>query len=244
MLIVPTVVGLVLRIREDQLPRWGVPLTLTWFAGYFAFNAASLWLKAAASRRGRYRRPLIVYAAITAALGVLTLALGGWRQWGWAPVFAPLVAIAGIETSRRRDRSLASGLSTMLAAGLMGAVLRWNQPWHLWTHPDGHDLTTLALVFGYFLGTLLYVKTMIRERASRGYWVTSIVYHAVLTVLAAIAWRAGTATWLWTPLLALTVARAVVLPWLGRRGTRLTPLQIGLAEAVFTTAVLLLGVLA
>ena len=45
-------------------------LAAFWFAGYFAFNATSLWLKS--GRKVRYLRPVQVYAALAAALGLAT----------------------------------------------------------------------------------------------------------------------------------------------------------------------------
>jgi hypothetical protein len=50
-----------------------LPLAAFWFAGYFAFFATSLWLKA--RRRPRYWPAVRAYGAIAGALGVVILAL-------------------------------------------------------------------------------------------------------------------------------------------------------------------------
>jgi hypothetical protein len=41
----------------------------------------------------------------------------------------------------------------------------------------------------YYLGTLLYVKTMIRERGSQAYVVASVAFHALAAgTLASVSW--------------------------------------------------------
>ena len=95
-----------------------------------------------------------------------------------------------------------------------------------------HADRTLA-VLAYFTGSLLYVKTMIRNRGDRAYRWTSVGYHAVAAAVgaavgAAVAW----------PLGVLGGALLVRAAWLPR--TSLTPKQVGLLE-VIPVAGLLVG---
>ncbi|HEX6870739.1 MAG TPA: hypothetical protein VF163_06550, partial [Micromonosporaceae bacterium] len=95
----------------------------------------------------------------------------------------------------------------------------------------GPLLGAFAACTGYFLGTTLYVKTMIRERDNPRYRYWSIAYHAGLLVLA---------LWLnlaYAMLAAWLLVRAALLP-----GRRLAPKHVGLVEIL--NCVLLLGVVA
>lgn len=222
MLASPLVVGV-----AASSPRWvHVPLTLVWFVGYFAFFAAGLWLKS--GRRERYVAPVRVYGLATLPLGGLVLLLRP-DLVVWVPVYAPLLLAGLLLAARRQDRTLASGLVTILAACLLTVV----------AHDAGGGTdqvrvwTLTAVLAAYFVGTLFYVKTMIRERDSRAHYRLSVGYH--LVVAAAMAWVSG---WLGA-LFALLAVRAAVLP-----GRRLTPKQVGVGEIVANLAVVVLALLA
>jgi hypothetical protein len=90
-------------------------------------------------------------------------------------------------------------------------------------------LTGVAAAVGaYLAGTVLYVKTMIRERKSAAHRWASVAYHlAALAVAMVAGW--GLAA---VGVFALLLLRAALLP-----GRRLTPLQIGLVEVAGTLLV-------
>lgn len=114
----------------------------------------------------------------------------------------------------------------MRAVTSVGSLGDWlAQPWQ--ARPT---LSTFAL-WGYFLGTLFYVKTMIREKGEASYLRFGLGFH-VLTLLAAL-WGSLSAGL--SPLLpaffALTTLRAALMPRLEHwRGQRTTPKQVGLTE--------------
>lgn len=200
-----------------------VPLTLLWFLGYFAFFAAGLWLKA--HRRTRYRPPVIVYSSACVPFAALVLLWApGLAVWSLA--FTPLLLIGLVLAAERRDRGLFSGLATTVAASLMTAVAYdagggtdWPRAWLL-----------TATMAAYYVGTLLYVKTMIRERGSREYVVASVSFHTLATLaLLPASW------WLGVVFAALTL-RAALAP---RR--RLTPKQVGLGELVLNVVVVVVA---
>ncbi len=215
MLASPFVVGVV-----AASPRWvHVPLVTLWFVGYFAFFATGLWLKS--GRRARYLPPVRAYGLATLPFGLLVLLVRPDLVL-WAPLFAPLLLAGLWFAARRQDRSLASGLATIVAACLMTPVA--------YDAGDGSDWarawTLTAVLAAYFAGTLFYVKTMIRERDSRAHYWLSVGYHVVVAVAMAFMswWLAG--------LFALLAVRAAALP-----GRGVTPKQVGVGEILANVAV-------
>ena len=236
-LVVPVLVGMVERARAGGLPGWTWPLVVCWLVGYFAFFAAGLWLKSPARRRGAYVRPLLTYGAISAGCGLVALVWRGGSLAWWLPVFAPIVAATSWLTAHRRDRDLLSGVLTVTASALMLPVLRWTSPDAALAHLVGWDGLDTVLIWAYFVGTVLYVKTMIRERGHRSWWLASIGWHAAWLV-AGVAVAAVTARPWWAVTLALALGRAVVVPWLATaRGRRISPGQIGVAEIALVALV-------
>lgn len=208
-------------------PSWvHLPLAALWFLGYFAFFATGLWLKS--GRKDRYRPPVLVYSAACLPLAVLVVALQPSLA-RWAPAFAPLLGVGLVLAARRRDRSLVSGLATTLAASLMTAVAYdagggedWHRAWVL-----------TAIVATYYVGVLLYVKSLIRERRNPRYAAASVTYHvAAAAGLTYLCVAMG-------PVFVLLSGRAALAPRL-----RVTPKQIGLAELGFNVLVVAVALLA
>lgn len=200
-----------------------VALLATWWAGYFLFYASTVWLRSRMKRR--YLEPVVVYSAATAMAGIATW----WSApylWRWVPVFLPLIIFAGWAAWKRKDRSLSSGLDTVVAACLMLPVT-----WDVATAGEAGFAATrtvwiqTALLFGYFAGTVFYVKTNIRERRSDRYLAASIAWHTVWLVVAIVLsnpWHA--AVW------ALLLIRAIAVPLVGRRMHPVSVTAIGVAE--------------
>ncbi|SDL63211.1 YwiC-like family protein [Tessaracoccus oleiagri] len=232
MLVVPFLLGLVGAARASALG-WGhLTLFVFWMLGYFTFNAASGWLKAAPRQRPKYVRPLLVYACASALAGLATLLLVGLRPLPWAFAFLPLMVPALWLASRRRERATIGGLLTIAAASLMVPVARYLHPSAV---DDRPEVTAAAvLVFAYFFGTVLFVKTNLRERGSRTYLVASIGYHVGAALLAAALAAAGVAGWWWVAVLGAALLRAVVVPPL-----RWKPLPLGMIEIALSAAIVL-----
>lgn len=205
-----------------------LPLAAFWFAGYFAFFATSLWLKA--HRRAKWFPPVRAYGLLTAALGVVVLVLDPGLV-RWAPLFVVPLGIGLYAAAHRNDRALLSGLATTAGSALMTVVAYDAGP--------GSDLPrawALALVqLLYFAGTVFYVKTVIRERDNPAYRWLSSGYHvfallAVATVFGVL--QDDVTAWPLLLVFALLLARAVVVP-----PFRPTPKQAGIGEVVATVAV-------
>jgi hypothetical protein len=235
MLVLPFVAGLLL-----AEPRWThLPLFALWVVGYLAFYALGRWLRS--RRRRRDLPPVLFYAAACLPLGLAVLFLDpGLLRW--VPLFVPLLTLSVWLTVQRRERSLLNDASVVVAACLMTPVA--------FDAGQGTDWQAAWVVFGvllaYFLGTVLYVKTMIRERGRRGYVVASVGYHLAGTVLAAGMVVTGSVSpWLPAVWLALT-ARALAGLLVNARRTRpLRPAVIGVGEIVASlvvTAVAVVGV--
>ncbi|QLQ15057.1 MAG: YwiC-like family protein [Micropruina sp.] len=243
MLLGPYLAGVILRLRDADWQPYVIPLLACWLLGYFAFHAASLWLKAAPARRGRYRPALITYAAFSGTAGLLTLLLAGPGLAGWALPFVPLLVPALWLAWRRNERAVTGGGLTVAAASLMALVARFASPSEFlaaWPGSAAQRAVALALVlFGYFFGTVLYVKTMIRERGRPEWLAASLGWHGALTLAALVwAWPAGgPGAWFWTGFFALTLVRSWTIPRLAR--TRpITPKTVGLIEVAFSVLAL------
>ena len=196
-----------------------LPLAAAWFAGYFAFFAASLWLKS--GRKARYWPPVRGYAVLAAGLGGLTVLVSP-TVLRWVPAFAALLGVGLWAAARRRERDTLAGLATVLMASLMTLVA--------YEVGGGSDLRRAVLLalgqFLYFAGTVLYVKSVIRERGNTSFLVLSVAAHAGATlVVLAFSW------WLAVVFVLLTL-RAAVVPRLNLR-----PGQIGAGEMVSVLAV-------
>ncbi len=228
-------------------------LGLFWFAGYFAFHATSLWLKA--GRRARYLRPVQVYGGGAAVLGLLVLSVRPGLVW-LAPMFALPLGVGLYAAAHRRERDLLAGLTTVVASALMtvvayvaggpGSPSGWlvgpSAVWaelHRWATPDERYPWLLALgQFLYFGGTVCYVKSVIRQRGVPRYLRVSVGWHAVALAIvagwAAAGWAHGPAAVGLVAVFGVLLVRAWLVP-----RHHLTPKQIGIAEIVVTVAVAL-----
>lgn len=239
MLIVPFAVGAL-----DGGPTWRhLLLLLAWLTGYFAFFAAGLWLRSRGKRR--YWPPVRSYGVLTVVLGLVVIAVEP-DLLRWAVVFIPLLAISLWCSWRRADRTLLNDGVTVLAACLMTVVAagfgeRIGAPgtsgsaglaW-LPGADQGRTWLLAGLLLAYFAGTVLYVKTMIRDRGDVGRYRLSVTYHVTACLPAALASP---------PFGVLFVALALRAAIVPKRWPGVTPARIGIGEIVasLTLATMLL----
>lgn len=242
MLVVPYAVGLELAAQVRALTWADASLGMTWFVGYLAFNALTLTLKSAPKRRAAYRFALWTYASISAAFGLTTLSLMGPSLLWWTPLYAVLLGGATMQAYRRKDRSMASGVLTVLAACGLTLVLRFGNPAAVWTDFSPatiHAIAVTAATTGYFIGTIYHVKTLIRERNDPESARRSAAYHVFLACFVSGAAVAGWLNWGWALWSLALLVRAIAIPH--SAATRsLRPMQIGLIEIFFSATVLVL----
>ena len=230
MLFIPPLMGLILQ------PSWAaLPLLITWWAGYFTYFAITIWVKS--RLRTKHLPPVLTYGAITALAGIAAL-ITQWQLIAWLPIFAPIIAVAVYETIKRRERSLVSGWSTVLAAAMMlptvasistsgtpaavSADLWWATAW-------------FALYFG---GSIYYVKTLIRDFGNHARFIQSVGFHAAVFIGAIALAVAQPHTWPVAVVGALLAARSYAVPRIAqRRGKRIPPKYVGMVDGVVTVFV-------
>lgn len=205
--------------------RWlHLPLLLAWLAGYlFSYY---LLLAAKTRRPGRVRAQLWVYGPPTVLLGTLVVAVQPQVLW-YAPAYALLLAVNLAYAARRDERALLNDLASVAQSCVLVFVVAT-----IAGTPPGAVLPVFVVLVAYFTGTVLHVKTMIRERGNPRYRRASIAYHAFAAV---------GMVWVSVPVavvFALLLVRAWVLP-----GRRVTPLRLGVLEIVASVLVLLAVVL-
>ena len=219
MLAVPYLAGLITAgFRWPHLPLLGA-----WLAGYllsyYVFQAVK------SRRPRRYRDQMLGYGGVAAPL-LLILVIACPPVLWYAPAYAALFAVNAWYAWRRQERALLNDLASVAQSCLMVFVVAT-----VAGTPPSAVTAAFTLCAAYFLGTVLYVKTMIRERGNRAYLRWSIGYHAVACAVAAYLspWAGA--------LFAAFLLRAALLP-----GRGLSPKQVGVTEIV--GSVLLLGCVA
>ena len=228
MLAVPPLVGLAVGGWS-----WADLLIIpAWWCAYLTYWAWTQWLRTrSARRRALLVPPLALYTMATAGLGLMGLAAAPFLL-RWAVVFLPLAAVAAHQVWRGKDRSLVSGVITTVAASLMTAVV-----YDIGTHGRGGWLglgaaasslrgasldgsltgwswawLVTAFITMYFVGTVPYVKSMIRGRGKLSLLVGSVGFHAVVTVAAGICAVLGVVPWLHVAAWVALTVRATWLP--------------------------------
>ncbi|MEZ5089581.1 MAG: YwiC-like family protein [Micropruina sp.] len=213
MMAVPLIVGLAMRPQPALHPYLQAGCFVV---GYFAFHAASQWLKSTPRRRARYQAALATYLSGSAILGLGALASGGTAMLGWVPVFVALILptlwLARQRRERAGDRRRADhgrrlpddpGRRVRLPVQIIA------------TWPDARSQVLIAgALFGYFFGTVLHVKSLIRERGNSRVEAASLSWHLAWTI-AALPLRGWTSGWAWFALFAMATGRTVLLPRFG-----------------------------
>src|SRR5690606_26343166 len=101
-----------------------------------------------------------------------------------------------------------------------------------------------AVCFAYFFGTVLYVKTMIRERGQVSWVVASVAWHA-LAAAACLLIPEPFGRWWLVGFFVIMTLRALALPYWGRmRGRNVSPKALGFGEIAATAAFVLVFVFA
>lgn len=229
MLVLPLAVG---ALRAG--PRWAhLWLFAAGLIGYLAFFATGLYLRS--GLKPRYRPPVLAFATAAVVGG------GGLLAWQpellrWGVVYLPLLVASLWFSARRAERAIVNDLITIAAASLIAVVAFWMHDDGAWLPGSGSGAawTVAGVVFGYLVGTALYVKTMIRERGEAAWYAASVAYHvAIAVVISLLLTPAG-------PVFAALAIRAAAVP---RLFPRARPVAIGLCElaASVVLAVVLLA---
>jgi hypothetical protein len=196
-----------------------LPLLGAWLSGYLLSYYV---MQAVKTRRPqRFQAQLVAYGTPTLLLGGLTLLLRPQLLW-FAPIYALLLAVNATYAWRRQERAVVNDLASVAQSSAMLLVAA-----AVADVPPTAVLPAFLAVLAYFTGTVLYVKTMIRERHSVPYRRVSVVYH--LAVFALACW--------WHPLLGAFFGLALLRAWL-LPGRGLRPKHVGILEIILSALLL------
>ncbi|MCI5825487.1 MAG: YwiC-like family protein [Arcanobacterium sp.] len=115
-------------------------LLALWLAGYSLFFAGTQWLTA--RQAARLRPPVLLWAGITAVLGLINLWFCG-ALIIWIVLFVPLIAVAVWAAQRRRARTLSARSAEVIAAGLM-CLVAWDAGVRIYG-PFGAEISDLGI---------------------------------------------------------------------------------------------------
>lgn len=240
-------------------------VTVAWVVGYLTFFAGGLWLTGRRSGNARVtgeaRRPTLLYGSVTLVAVVVSVLLQPHLLW-WAVVFVPLTAIALSEVNRGTPRSLIAGAAETVASAFIIPALATVGIGSAEPVSSGITLTrslfstdvisavpaaawvSAAWLGLYQVGTVLYVKTMIRKKGDPAWLNGSIVYHAVALVvvlgtvtvdlLGLLPWILAVIVFAWCLWRSWAVPRDAAS---GASGTTWTPKKVGTVEIPVTVAV-------
>ncbi|WP_433386096.1 YwiC-like family protein [Micromonospora sp. KLBMP9576] len=219
MLLVPwSAAVLVTGFRWTHLPLLGV-----WIAGYLLSYYV---LQAIKTRRlSRFKPQLLLYGPTTAALGLLVVVIRP-ALLVYAPAYALLLALNVLYARRRQDRALLNDLASVVQSCLMVFVAATIAGVSV-----SHVTSAFTAVLLYFAGTVLYVKTMIRERGKAPYQWASVIYHVLALGIAAFLSIPTGAVFV------LLLIRSALLP-----RYRMAPKHVGIIEIVASILVLITAV--
>lgn len=219
MLITPVVVGALLGgVRRPHLL-----LLLSWLAAYCANFFLMLALKT--RKWDRYRKQLLTYGGCT-VVGGAPLTVVEPQLLRLAFVAIPALAVNLYFVQTRNERAWLNDVTGILLAGAVGfAAFRLG-----YRGSDAEIIDAawrgIAIVCLYFVGTVFYVKTIIRERGDRRWFAMSVLFHVGFALLLIVS-----QFWLLSAIAATALVRALVVPSLGW-----TPKRVGLVEIAFTVA--------
>ncbi|WP_157259696.1 YwiC-like family protein [Paenibacillus sp. OSY-SE] len=213
MLIVPFVVGM-FASRPNMTHVW---LFVAWLAVYCGSFACMQWIKT--RRITVYLGPMLVYGVTFVVSAVVVVALRP-DIWWMGAVMLPLFVVNLMFAKQKNERHLVNDFVAVLQFCWMliisfeiGGGTDWSLAWRLF-----------AACVLYFVGTVFYVKTMIREKGNPVYYALSIIVHLIAASIVGLLFPA----WIAVPF-ALLFIRAV---WMPKQAV--TVKQVGISEIGFS----------
>lgn len=243
-------------------------LASAWLAAFLFFNAVERWAKTPQNRRSRVLPAVGVWATVSLGLGVPLLVIEP-VLFVWFPFFAPLVVVTFVEIFRRHERALLTRVATVLASSLMlpvaWSVSRSYSSGHtnakpaegplcdVWLSLTGitapvstgwaHTWIIGAVLSAYFLGTIPFVRSLIRGRHDLRWVWASVLWYSLSGVALAFGVSSGELHWLLLPTWGALTLRALWMPVWQAHHRPIRPAVIGVTEIVwcFLVAVLLVA---
>ena len=201
-------------------------LLISWLMLYLLSFPVLQWIKT--GKTSKYRQPALVYALLSiSAISLLLIYQPALIGYG---LFLAICFVPNIYYARtRNERALTNDIiaivmfcSFIYPVMYTGELTDWR-------------LATILFVIAclYFIGTALYVKTMLRERGNRHYYYGSIVYHIVIC---------GLVSYLHIGLMisfGILLARSIILPHFKLKSKHVGIIEIGFAIFLYLSIVIL-----
>jgi hypothetical protein len=229
MLLLPVLLG----VAASRPDAWQVVLGGAALTAYLASASLQAWSRG--RRPPAYRAPILVYGGAFAVLGLaLVVAFPLLLLVLVVAVPAAAIVLAGAKPGTRRD------LANSLAQVVQALVLVPGTAFVSGDVDVERIVAYTAVAAGYLFGSVLVVRSVLRERGNAAFAALSVGFHAALLVVALLA----------APLAYAVLAgglgvRAVVLPVLQRRWASdprpLRPIHVGLVEIVASVAVIVVS---
>lgn len=160
------------------------------------------------------RKQIVIYLLVTSLLSLYLIFIDP-SIIKVAPIFAAGFIANLYFVRKKNERALINDFIGIILSAVVGYLI-------------GGDLIGLSLISAYFIGTVFYVKTMIREKGNQKMLMYSTLWHFFAMLYAFVnSIQIG-------ELFSLLLARALFIP-----RTKLKPKQIGMVEFGFTTMLLI-----
>jgi hypothetical protein len=224
---------LLLGVAASRPDAWQIVLAGAALSAYLGSAAFQAWSRA--RRPPAYRPPIVAYGVTFAALGgALVLVWPALLLAALVVVPAGLVVFGGARPGTRRD------LANSLAQVVQALVLVPAAAYVSGAFEPERVVAYLAVAAAYLVGTVLVVRSVLRERGNDRFAALSVGFH-LATLVAAVLFL----PWPYAVVAAGLTARAAALPVVQRRraGTSspLRPIQVGIVEIVASVAVVVVS---
>ena len=229
MLLVPLLLG----VAASRPSAWQLVLAGAALTGYLTSATLQAWSRA--RRPPEYRSPIVVYGAAFAVLGLLLIVTFPALLLSLVVVVpTAIVVFQGARPGTRRDlaNSFAQVAQVLVLVPAAAYVSSDVDVWGIAAYS--------AVATAYLVGTVLVVRSVLRERGNTSFAASSVSFHAVVTVLALVLLPGGYAL-----LGAGLTARAIALPVAQQRRASgvhpLRPILVGIVEIVASIAVVVVS---
>ncbi|UQZ36702.1 hypothetical protein C2I18_26125 [Paenibacillus sp. PK3_47] len=222
MLVLPFLFG----VASSQGQYLHIPLFLCWLLIYLFSFPLLQGVKTGKFRR--YAQPMKVYGLLLLPFVVYLIIAEPVLLWFVLPL-VPLFAVNLYYAKTKNERALINDISAILAFCLIIYPVFYVGEGESW-----RTVTELFLLSAmYFIGTALYVKTVIRERNNIRFYYGSVLYHLLAAVAGMILFPS-----LIVPLIILLL-RAAILPKTGITAKRTGMIEIGFSLMLYIAVLVL-----
>lgn len=204
------------------------PLLISWAPLFLPLATISV----IETLRGHERSLLSRVVTISASCLMLPVAFGSGRVATALPHAWPHLSLPSMYSAFQGGDLTWAGLVGQWthSVGWDSALSAWNPLWvRMWV--------LAAVCTAYFLGTVPYVRSLIRGRREIRWVALALLWHVAAGVGMVWACVHGFLTWVFLPLWVALLIRAGLLPWWQRHRGNVRPAIIGMIETLASLAV-------